>query len=47
MNPVLAQVRSEAAGTPSPTVPHFGTRLWRLADPKISLASFASMFLGA
>ena len=27
--------------------PDFGAGFWRLADPKISLASFASMFLGA
>ena len=34
-----------------PAVPtrtgHFGAGLWRLADPKISLASFAALFLGA
>lgn len=27
--------------------PNFGAGLWRLADPKISLASMASLFLGA
>lgn len=31
----------------APTQPSFGAGLWRLADPKVSLASFASLFLGA
>lgn len=31
----------------APSARSFGAGLWRLADPKISLASFASMFLGA
>ena len=29
------------------TTRSFGAGFWRLADPKISLASFASLFLGA
>lgn len=33
--------------TGPPTSRSFSAGLWRLADPKISLASFASMFLGA
>lgn len=31
----------------APPTRDFGAGLWRLADPKISLASFASLFLGA
>jgi hypothetical protein len=34
-------------GAPSVPAGSFGAGLWRLADPKISLASVASMALGA
>jgi 1,4-dihydroxy-2-naphthoate octaprenyltransferase len=43
--PVDPPGRAEGNGTIMAT--NFGQGLWRLADPKISLASMASLFLGA
>jgi 1,4-dihydroxy-2-naphthoate octaprenyltransferase len=45
--PVAAEPAAAAAAAPAAPTLDFGKGLWRLADPKITLASMASMFLGA